>query len=67
MTQYNTLIVKLSSSQLNNLKSVIKNGTEVTLTLSSNLIGNFEDETNFLHKLFLTKFFNKFQKFVMLL
>ena len=49
MTQYNTLIVKLSSSQLNNLKSVIKNGTEVTLTLSSNLIGNFEDETNFLH------------------
>ena len=49
MTQYNTLIVKLSSSQLNNLKSVIKNETEVTLALSSNLIGNFEDETNFLH------------------
>ena len=48
-TQYNMLIVKFSSSQLNNLKSVIKNETEVILALSSNLIGNFEDETNFLH------------------
>ena len=31
MTQYNTLIVKLSDSQLNKLKSGIKNGTEITL------------------------------------
>ena len=31
MTQYNTLNVKLSNSQLNKLKSEIKNGTEVTL------------------------------------
>ena len=31
MTQYTTLIVKLSNSQLNKLKSGIKNGTEVTL------------------------------------
>ena len=31
MTKYNTLNIKLSSSQLNQLKSVIKNGTEVTL------------------------------------
>ena len=30
MTRYNTLNVKLSNSQLNKLKSVIKNGTEVT-------------------------------------
>ena len=30
MTQYNTLNVKLSNSQLNKLKSGIKNGTEVT-------------------------------------
>ena len=34
MTQYNTLNVKLSNSQLNKLKSRIKNGTEVTLILS---------------------------------
>ena len=31
MTQYNTLNVKLSNSQLNMLKSEIRNGTEVTL------------------------------------
>ena len=54
MTQYNTLNVKLSNSQLNKLKSAIKNGTEVTLNLSSNLIGSSNDETNFTHKLFLT-------------
>ena len=30
MTQYNTLNVKLTNSQLNKLKSGIKNGTEVT-------------------------------------
>ena len=55
MTQYNTLNVKLSNSQLNKLKSEIKNGTEVTLNLSSNLIGSSNDETNFPHKLLLTK------------
>ena len=31
MTQYNTLNVKLSNSQLNKLKSGIKNSTKVTL------------------------------------
>ena len=31
MTQYNTLNVKLSHLQLNKLKSVTKNGAEVTL------------------------------------
>ena len=31
MTEYNTLNVKLSNSQLNKLKSGIKKGTEVTL------------------------------------
>ena len=36
MTKYNTLNVKSSNSQLNKLKSGIKNGTEVTLDLSSN-------------------------------
>ena len=55
MTQYNTLNVTLCNSQLNKLKSGIKNGTEVTLNLlSSNLIGNSNYETNFLHKLLLT-------------
>ena len=47
MTQYNTLNVKLSNSQLNKLKSGIKTGIELTLNLSSNLIGNSNDETNF--------------------
>ena len=32
MTQYNTLNVQLSDSQLNKLKSGIKNGTEVTFS-----------------------------------
>ena len=54
MTQYNTLHVKLSNSQLNKLKPGIKNWTEVTLNLSSNLIRNSYDETNFQHKTLLT-------------
>ena len=52
MTQYNSLYVKLSNWQLNKLKSVIKNETEVVLRLSSNMIG--DKETNFPHKLLLT-------------
>ena len=52
MTQYNSLNVKLSNSQLNKLKSAIKNESEVVLRLSSNMIGN--NETNFPHKLLLT-------------
>ena len=52
MTQYNSLNVKLSNSQLNNLKSAIKDESEVVLTSSSNVIG--DDETNFPHKLLLT-------------
>ena len=46
--------VKLSNSQLNTLKSAIKNETDVILRLSSNMIGNSDDETNFPHKLLLT-------------
>ena len=46
--------VKLSNSQLNKLKSAIKNETNVILRLSSNMIGNSDDETNFSHKLLLT-------------
>ena len=52
MTQYNSLNVKLSNSQLNKLKSAIKNETEVVLRLSSNIIG--DKKTNFPHKLLLT-------------
>ena len=52
MTQYNSLNVKLSNSQLNKLKPEIKNKTEVVLRLSSSMID--DDETNFLHKLLLT-------------
>ena len=54
MTQYNNLNVKLSNSQFNKLKLRIKNGTGATLNLSSNMIGNSNDETNFPHKLLLT-------------
>ena len=53
MTQYNTLNVTLSNSQLNKLKSAIKNGTNVTLNLSSNITGDSNDENNFPHKLLL--------------
>ena len=52
MTQYNSLNVNLSSSQLNKLNSAIKNETEVVLRLSSSMIG--DNETNFPHILLLT-------------
>ena len=52
MTQYNSLNVKLSNSQLSKLKSAIKNEAEVVLRLSSNMVG--DNETNFPHKLLLT-------------
>ena len=54
MTQYNSLNVKLSNSQFNKLKSAIKNEIDVVLRLSSNMIGNSDDNTNFPHKLLLT-------------
>ena len=54
MTKYNTSNIKLSNSRLNKLKSGIKNGTEVTLNLSTNMIGDSNNETNFPHKLLLT-------------
>ena len=51
LTQYNSLNVKLWNSQLNKLKSAIKNET-VVLRLLSNIIG--DNETNFPHKFLLT-------------
>ena len=54
MTQYSTLNVILPDSQLNKLKSGIKNDTEVTLKLSSNVADNSNDENNIPHNLLLT-------------
>ena len=54
MTQYNTVNVKLSNAQLSKLKSRIRYGAEVTFDLSSNVIGNSTNETNFPHRLLLT-------------
>ena len=45
MAHYNSLNVKLSNSQLNKLKSEVKNETEVVLGLSSNMVGNSENKS----------------------
>ena len=52
MTQYNSLNLKLSNSQLNKLKSAIQNGIDVVLRLSPKMIG--DNEANFPYKLLLT-------------
>ena len=54
MTQYNSLNVKLTNSQLNKLKSSIKNENDVVLRISSNMVSNSNDNTNFPHELLLT-------------
>ena len=54
MTQYNSLNVKLSNSQLKKLKSSIKNETDVLLRISSNMVSDSNDNTNFPHELLLT-------------
>ena len=54
MTQSNSLNVKLANSQLNKLKSSIKNETDVVLRISSNMVSNSNDNTNFPHELLLT-------------
>ena len=46
--------VKLSNSKLNKLKSTIKNGTDFVLRLSSNMVGNSNNEAYFPHQLLLT-------------
>ena len=40
--------------QLNKLKLGIENGTEVTMKISLNVVGDSNDENNFLHKLLST-------------
>ena len=54
MTQYNSLNVKPSNSQLNKLKSAIQTKAEVVLRLSSNMICTSNDKTNFALELLLT-------------
>ena len=54
MTQYNSGNVKLSNSQFNQLKSGVKNGTEVTLNFTSNVIGDSNNEASFIIKWLLT-------------
>ena len=54
MSQYNSLNVKQSNSQLNKPKSSIKNETDVVLRISSNTVSNSNDNTNFPHELLLT-------------
>ena len=54
MTQYNSLNLKLSNSQLDKLKAAIEYGTEVVLRLSSNMFGDSDDKISFPHELLLT-------------
>ena len=51
MTQYNRVNVKLSTSQLNKLKSAIKNENDVVIRLSPNMIGDSNNKGNFPHEL----------------
>ena len=53
MTQYIRLNAKLSNSQLNKLKSAIKNGNDVVIRLSP-MISDSNDEGNFPHEFLLT-------------
>ena len=54
MTQYNRLNTKLSNSQVNKLKSAIKNENNVVIRLSPNMIGDSNDKGSFPHELLLT-------------
>ena len=54
MTQNNRLNTNLSNSQLNKLKSAIKNENEVVIRLSPNMIGDSNDNGSFPHELLLT-------------
>ena len=54
MNKYITVNVKFYNSQLNQLKAGIKNGTEVTLNPSLNVVGDTNDKTYCRHKLLLT-------------
>ena len=55
MTEYNSINAKLCNFELNKLNLTIKTATEVTLKLSSNMIRDSNDGSNFPHKLLLTE------------
>ena len=59
MTQYNSLsnslLIKLSNSQVHKIKPAIKNKTEVILRLSLNMTGNSDNETAYPHKIIINK------------
>ena len=52
MIQYNRINVEYSTFQLNKLNRQLKNAEKIILRISSNMIGNSNDETNksILHK-----------------
>ena len=52
MTRYNTLQLKLSPLQFNKLKSGMKNGTQVTLKRSSNIVGDSNESYSWWDKFF---------------
>ena len=55
MTQYNSVNVNLSDSQLKKLKSETKNETISNLRLSSNMLSSSNNETGLQDELLLTK------------
>ena len=57
--QYNSLNVKLPNSQLNKLKSAIKNQTKIVLRLPLNMVG--DDEINF-PQIFLVNYYQLIDK-----
>ena len=54
MTQYNRVNLKLLTSQLNKLKSAIKNKNDAVIRLSLNMIGDSNVKDSFPHELLLT-------------
>ena len=67
MTQYNNVNVKSLNSQLNKLKSAIKNENDVVIRLSPSIIGDYNDKGNFPHDLLLTDKFLVFIKHLLII
>ena len=54
MTQHNTINIKLSNSQHHKLRLGIENCTEIILKISSNFVGDFNEDDHFPLKLLLS-------------
>ena len=65
MTQYKIFNITFSISKLNKSKSGIKNGTEVTLTFSSNTIG--DSKMRLIFHIYYYQLIRKFRAFGKLL